>query len=85
MKKSTAVHVKGTVNSGGDIKIDLQLNKDSVSGSIEKDGVEVPVLRVGDKIWMRFSKSLTKKAGLPAEAAAMVNDKWVSLDSGPGS
>ncbi|WP_337819824.1 hypothetical protein [Amycolatopsis sp. A1MSW2902] len=69
MKKSTAVHVKGTANSGGDIKIDLQLNKDSV----------------GDKIWMRFSKSLTKKAGLPAKAAAMVNDKWVSLDSGPGS
>ncbi|MGW4398652.1 hypothetical protein ACWEHA_25515 [Amycolatopsis nivea] len=81
MKKSTAVHVKGTANSGGDIKIDLQLNKDSVSGSIEKDGVEVPVLRVGDKIWMRFSKSLTQKAGLPKAAAAMVNDKWVSLDS----
>ena len=81
MKKSTAVHVKGTNSDGGGMKLDLQLNRDSVSGSIEKDGVVVPVLRVGDKVWMRFSESLTKQAGLPAAAAAMVNDKWVSLDS----
>ncbi|MGW7536432.1 hypothetical protein [Amycolatopsis sp. NPDC054798] len=81
MKKSTAVHVKGSKSEDGKMKVDMQFNKDSVSGSIEKDGVEVPVRRVGDKVWMRFSKSLTKEAGLPAEAAAMVNDKWVSLDS----
>ncbi|GAA1028390.1 MULTISPECIES: hypothetical protein [Amycolatopsis] len=81
MKKATAVHVKGTNNNRGEMKIDLQMNKDSVSGSIEQDGVEVPVLRVGDKVWMKFTKSLTKKAKLPAAAAAMVNDKWVSLDS----
>ncbi|UKD56331.1 hypothetical protein L3Q65_06330 [Amycolatopsis sp. FU40] len=81
MKKSTAVHVKGSKSEDGKMKVDMQFNKDSVSGSIEKDGVEVPMLRVGEKVWMRFSKSLTKEAGLPAEAAAMVNDKWVSLDS----
>ncbi|WP_162834702.1 hypothetical protein [Amycolatopsis circi] len=81
MKKATAVHVKGSKSDDGKMKVDMQFNKDSVSGSIEKDGVEVPVLRVGEKVWMRFSKSLTKEAGLPAEAAAMVNDKWVSLDS----
>ncbi|WP_409181347.1 hypothetical protein F9C11_33430 [Amycolatopsis sp. VS8301801F10] len=81
MKKSTAVHVKGSKSDDGKMKVDMQFNKDSVSGSIEKDGVEVPVLRVGEKVWMRFSKSLTKEAGLPAEAAALVNDKWVSLDS----
>ncbi|MGV9296394.1 hypothetical protein [Amycolatopsis sp. NPDC003676] len=81
MKKSTAVHVKGSKSDDGKMKVDMQFNRDSVSGSIEKDGVEVPVLRVGDKVWMRFTKSLIKQAGLPAEAASMVNDKWVSLDS----
>ncbi|WP_337819823.1 hypothetical protein [Amycolatopsis sp. A1MSW2902] len=81
MKKSTAVHVKGTKSEDGKMKVDMQFNKDSVSGTIEKDGVEVPVLRVGEKVWMRFSKSLVKETGMPAEAAAMVNDKWVSLDS----
>ena len=81
MKKSTAVHVKGSKSEDGKMKVDMQFNKNSVSGSIEKDGVEVPVLRVDDKVWMRFSPSLTKEAGMPAEAAALVNDKWVSLDS----
>ncbi|WP_037355206.1 hypothetical protein [Amycolatopsis orientalis] len=81
MKKSTAVHVKGSKSEDGKMKVDMQFNKDSVSGSIEKDGVEVPVRRVGDKVWMKFSKSLAKAAGVPAEAAAIVSDKWVSLDS----
>ncbi|WP_406630447.1 hypothetical protein [Amycolatopsis sp. WGS_07] len=82
MKKSTAVHVKGSASKkDGKMKVDLQFNKDSVSGSIEKDGVVVPVLRVGDKVWMKFSDSLAKSSGVPAAGAAMLRDKWVSLDS----
>ncbi|MFE3171272.1 hypothetical protein ACFXPA_06205 [Amycolatopsis sp. NPDC059090] len=78
MKKSTAVHVKG---SDGPTKFDVQLNKDSASGSIEKDGAEIPVVRVGDKLWIKFTRGMAKIAGRPAGARSPLDDKWVSMDS----
>ncbi|MGV9296395.1 hypothetical protein [Amycolatopsis sp. NPDC003676] len=78
MKKSTAVHVKG---SDGPTKIDVQLNKDSASGSIEKDGSEIPVVRVGDKVWIKFTRGMAKLAGRPAGARSPLDDKWVSMAS----
>ncbi|WP_033289542.1 hypothetical protein [Amycolatopsis jejuensis] len=83
-KKASAVHVKGAMTeSGGAVKLDLQLNKDSASGSVEKDGITVPVLRSGEKYYFRFSSSLVKEAGIPegSEVAAQVTDKWVSSES----
>ncbi|WP_409465381.1 hypothetical protein [Amycolatopsis sp. GA6-003] len=78
MKKSGAVHVKG---KDGTTKIDVQLNKDSASGSIEQDGSEIPVVRVGDKVWIKFTRGMAKLAGRPAGARSPVDGKWVSMDS----
>ncbi|MGW7536431.1 hypothetical protein [Amycolatopsis sp. NPDC054798] len=79
MKMWVAIHVKG----GDDrtTKLDLQINHDSAGGSIEKDGVAMPMLRVGDKVWIKFSKGLAKAAGQPAGAYSAVDGKWVSTDS----
>lgn len=78
-QQASAVHVKGTMSQdGSNVNLDLQLNKDSASGTVVKDGLEIPVLRVGDKYYFRFSDSLVKQAGVPASAAKQLTGKWVS-------
>ncbi|WP_326948162.1 MULTISPECIES: hypothetical protein [unclassified Amycolatopsis] len=84
-KQAKAVHVRGTVSEGGNINLDLQLNPDSASGTIVKDGLEVPVLRVGDKYYFRFSESLIKEAGIPASLSKPLKDKWVPSTSQIGA
>ncbi|MEQ0564535.1 hypothetical protein ABJI51_36125 [Amycolatopsis sp. NEAU-NG30] len=80
-KQATAVHVKGAVSDEGAITLDLQLNKDSASGKVVKDGVEIPVLRVGEKYYFRFSESLVKEAGIPASAGKLLVGKWIPSTS----
>ncbi|RSM49018.1 hypothetical protein DMA12_04675 [Amycolatopsis balhimycina DSM 5908] len=78
-KQASAVHVKGTmVQEGSTVNVDLQLNPDSANGTVVKDGLEIPVLRVGDKYYFRFTSSLVKQAGVPASAAKQLTGKWVS-------
>ncbi|SFW85347.1 hypothetical protein [Amycolatopsis australiensis] len=76
-KQASAVHVRGTISQEGTINLDLQLNQDSASGTVVKDGIEIPVLRVGDKYYFRFTASLIKEAGIPASAGKLLQDKWV--------
>ncbi len=78
-KQASAVHVKGTMSQEGSaINLDLQLNPDSASGTVVKDGLEIPVLRIGDKYYFKFTESLVKQAGAPAAAAKQLTGKWVS-------
>ncbi|WP_206784925.1 hypothetical protein [Amycolatopsis sp. MtRt-6] len=78
-KQATAVRVKGTMaQEGSTINLDLQLNADSASGTVVKDGLEIPVIRIGDKYFFKFTESLVKQAGVPASAAKQITGKWVS-------
>ncbi|WP_410597032.1 hypothetical protein [Amycolatopsis sp. lyj-23] len=78
-KQASAVHVKGTMaQEGSTINLDLQLNSDSASGTVVKDGLEIPVLRVGDQYFFKFTESLVKQAGAPAAVAKQLTGKWVS-------
>ncbi|MFB9685057.1 hypothetical protein [Amycolatopsis plumensis] len=78
-KQASAVHVKGTMaQDGSAVNLDLQLNADSASGTVVKDGLEIPVVRVGDKYYFKFTDSLVKQAGVPAAAAKQITGKWVS-------
>jgi hypothetical protein len=63
---------------GSAINLDVQLNPDSASGTIVKDGLEIPVVRIGDKYYFKFTESLVKQAGVPAAAAKQITGKWVS-------
>ncbi|NBH06604.1 hypothetical protein [Amycolatopsis sp. SID8362] len=75
--QASSVRVKGTMASEGNINLDLQLNQDSASGTVVKDGIEIPVLRVGDKYYFRFTDSLIKEAGIPASVGKKLSGKWV--------
>ncbi|WP_410575349.1 hypothetical protein [Amycolatopsis sp. cmx-4-61] len=78
-KQASAVHVKGTMaQEGSTINLDLQLNSDSAGGTVVKDGLEIPVLRIGDQYFFKFTESLVKQAGAPAAAAKQLTGKWVS-------
>ncbi|MEV6628008.1 hypothetical protein AB0M83_37400 [Amycolatopsis sp. NPDC051106] len=83
-KQAKAVHVRGTVSEGG-VNLDLQLNPSSASGTVVQDGLEIPVLRDGDKYYFRFSQSLIDKAGIPASVGKQLKDKWVSSKSQIGA
>ncbi|MGK3204399.1 hypothetical protein [Amycolatopsis sp. MEPSY49] len=84
-KQAKAVHVRGVVSEGGNLNLDLQLNPDSASGTVVQDGLEIPVLRTGDKYFFRFSDSLIKKAGIPASVGKLLRDKWVPSTSQIGA
>jgi len=85
-KQAKAVHVKGTMaQEGSTINLDLQLNPDSASGTVVKDGLEIPVLRIGDKYYFKFTDSLVKQAGVPASAAKQLTGKWVSSTAKVGA
>ncbi|WP_051165710.1 hypothetical protein [Amycolatopsis orientalis] len=74
-----AVHVKGTNTDG--IKVDLQLNKDSSSGTLEQDGAVLSLVRVDDKMWIKVTNGLTKIAGVPAGTLSSMDGKWLSVDA----
>jgi hypothetical protein len=84
-KQAKAVHVRGTVSEGGNLNLDLQLNPESASGTVVQDGLEIPVLRDGDKYFFRFSQSLIEKAGIPASVGKLLKDKWVPSTSKIGA
>ncbi|HEY2060305.1 hypothetical protein [Amycolatopsis sp. NBC_01480] len=86
-KQASSVHVSGTVSDAGTVKLDLKLSKDGASGTVDKDGVAVPVLRIKDKYYFRFTDSLIKEAGIPAGSSvvAQLKDKWVPSTSQIGA
>ncbi|WP_370938303.1 hypothetical protein [Amycolatopsis sp. cg13] len=79
MKMWVAIHVKG--GDSQKAKLDLQLNHDSAGGTVETGGLAMQLLRVGDKIWVKFNKGMADAARLSAKAFAAVDGKWVPTDS----
>ncbi|WP_186382444.1 hypothetical protein [Amycolatopsis rhizosphaerae] len=83
-KQASSVHVKGELTGrDGKTKLDLQLNQDSTSGTVEEDGTAFPVIRVGQTIYFQFGATLLKQMGLSAttEPGSLMLGKWVSSDS----
>ncbi|OAP29042.1 MULTISPECIES: hypothetical protein [Amycolatopsis] len=57
--------------------VDLRLNHDSAGGSIEKDRAALSLVRVGDRMWIKVTRALTKIAG----ALSTMDGKWLSVDA----
>ncbi|MFL6077830.1 MAG: hypothetical protein ACJ73S_31085 [Mycobacteriales bacterium] len=80
-----AVHVKGSVkdDDGSAINLDLQLNKDSGSGTIGGTEMVIPVLFVGGVYYFQFTDSVIKASGgSPSSAASRrLRGKWVPSTS----
>lgn len=86
VRNASSVRISGTQVSGdgSKTKLDLQIGKTGVTGSIEKDGIKIPLLRVGEKVYFQFTQELAKASGVPDSAAPIVVGKWVPLDSKAG-
>ncbi|WAL68173.1 hypothetical protein ORV05_10515 [Amycolatopsis cynarae] len=83
-KQASAVHVKGAMtDQGSTVKIDLQLNQDSAGGTVETDGTLVPVVRVGQVVYVQVASSMLQKLGVSptSQLGGLMKDKWVSSDS----
>jgi hypothetical protein len=85
---ASAVHVKGSTASGGStMKIDLQLNKDSGSGTLEGEGMTMPVNWANGVFYLQFTDILITKMGQSPTTGpgAALRNKWVSSNSPIGS
>jgi hypothetical protein len=81
---ASAVHVKGSmVSDGSTIKIDLQLNNDSGSGTLEKDGLTLPVIWANGVYYVQFTDSLITDLGQSPTSGpgAALRNKWVNYAS----
>ena len=88
VKTATAVHVKGSMGSGGSsVTLDLQLNKDSGQGTITAGGLVVPFVSVDNAVYIQFTPSLLAQAGQSSTSTVgkELLNKWVSSTSTMGS
>lgn len=84
---ATAVHVRGTAKRGSDtVKLDLQLNKDSASGTATVGDVTIPLRRIGSTYYAQMTDGIITMAGVSrTKLAPLLRDKWVSSDSKMGA
>jgi hypothetical protein len=77
---ASAVHVKG-YDAG--VALDLQLNKDSASGTLTKQGATIPVRLVNGVYYVQCTDNFLKMAGLSPNSPAqrVLRNKWVSSTS----
>jgi hypothetical protein len=85
-QNASAVHVKGSMkdgDSGKSIAMDLQLNKDSASGSITEQGTTIPLLLVNGVYYLQFTDGVLNMAGLSPSSpgSALLRNKWVPSTS----
>ena len=80
---ASAVHVKGSATTGGvPVVVDIQLNKDSASGTIATGGRTLPFRSVGGTFYYQLTESvLAAIPGIPPAIRGAVLDKWVSSRS----
>lgn len=81
---ASAVHVKGSLTEESTaIALDLQLNKDSASGSISQDAATIPVRWVDNVYYFQFNDSVIKLIGQSPTSAVgkQLRDKWIPSTS----
>lgn len=75
------VEGKGTDEEAGtELEVDLSFAGKSTSGSIEFGGMELELLKADGKSYFKADKSFFQSSGAPAEAVALIGDKWVVID-----
>jgi hypothetical protein len=78
LESAGAVHVTGTMDEGGESgEIDLHLQGKDVTGSITMSGIELQLLGVDGAVYLQAPPEFWGSFGLPDEAAAMFDGKWV--------
>lgn len=87
LEAAGAVHVSGTMTSDGqEGQLDLQLQGEDAIGSITLAGSEIELIIVGGVAYAQAPPEFWASSGLPEGAAAMVENRWVTVpgDAGAG-
>jgi hypothetical protein len=80
LEAAGSVHVTGTMTSDGQQgQIDLQLQGDDVLGTLTLGGGEIQIIGSGGALYMNASSEFWNSSGLPAEAVAMFDGRWVKV------
>lgn len=91
IKNVTAMHMKGTMASGGQrLSLDIQVNEDSGGGTIGAGGVSFPVRLVDGVAYVQMTPSVIKeeeshdKSQYSQLAGQLLLNKWLSSNSAAG-
>jgi hypothetical protein len=72
------VHVTGTFGTGAEAQgVDLQLQGEDVSGTIDLGGQQVELLTLAGVTYFKAPAEFWATSGAPAESAAQLAGKWV--------
>jgi hypothetical protein len=78
LEESGAFHLAGTISRDGrEGVVDLQLQGQEAAGTLTLDGMEIELLSVGDAVHVRAAPDFWSSFGIPAEAAAQLEGRWV--------
>jgi hypothetical protein len=78
LEKAGAVHMSGNFEEdGGEGEVDLHLQGEDAIGSITMNGVELELLSADGAVYLKGAADFWTSFGMPAEGAAMFEDRWV--------
>jgi hypothetical protein len=78
LEKAGAVRVAGDIEqSGAKGSVDLHLQGNDVTGTITMSGAELQLLIVDGTVYVQGTPDFWTSSGLPEEAAAMFDGRWV--------
>ncbi|MGY1840374.1 MULTISPECIES: hypothetical protein [unclassified Modestobacter] len=80
LEEAGSVHVIGSTGVGAEMSsIDLLMQGDDVSGSVEVGGQALGLLRTGGVFYMQAPADYWTASGVPTELAAELDGSWVVL------
>ena len=80
LKAAGAVHVEGTmIQDGTEAALDMQLQDDGASGTLEMGGQQIELLVVGDEAYVQADAEFWKSSGSPEAFASMIAGRWLLM------
>jgi hypothetical protein len=83
-KSAKSVHVSGTapVEKGQPAGIDLRMQGNSSTGTMELEGAKLQITAIGDTLYLKADQKTWETFGVPTAAGQLLADKWVKVRSG---
>jgi hypothetical protein len=78
LRAAKSVHVTGTaINNGRPVRVDLRLQGNASSGTMELEGVRLEITTIGNTTYLKANQQTWQTLGVPAAAAQRLTDQWV--------
>lgn len=80
LEEAGSVQVAGEMTTDGEEgEIDLRLQGDDAAGTITIGGVEIEIISVGGDVYMKAAPEFWASFGMPEDAAAEFDGRWVAV------